>query len=134
MSPNSGTIRLAAARDGEPISAHIIADWSVASHWDTYKTECLKHERTPDGDRWRVARSIFVGETNDEAENFVLDPQHSYMQYYKYLFGIFERAEMKAPFIINPDDDPATRTVIKLISQCAPALISFFLSSPLNGG
>ena len=110
MSPHSGTVRLAAARNWEPISANFIGAWSVASHWETYQTECLKHERVPNGDRWRVARSIFVGETNDEAENFVLDPQHSYMQYYKYLFGIFVRARMKAPFVINPNDDPAELT------------------------
>ncbi len=110
MSPNSGSLRLAAQRGWGAISANFIGAWSVESHWNTYQEECLKHDKDPTGDEWSVARSIFVGETSDEAEEFVLNPDNSFMTYYKYLFGIFERAEMKGPFVLNPGDDPSKLT------------------------
>ncbi len=106
MSPYSGMMRLAAVRDFEPISANFIANWSVKSHWETYLDECDKQNKHPDPARWRVARSIFVADTNDDAEAFVKQPGGTFDYYYKYLFTIFERAEMKAAFVTNPGDDP----------------------------
>ena len=107
LSPNSSTMRLAARRDWDPISANFIGAWSVASHWNVYSEECNLHARVPVNSRWRVARSIFVAESNDEAEQFVMDPDGAFMHYYEYLFDIFERAELKSAFVANPDDDPS---------------------------
>ena len=115
MSPNSGTMRLAAQRDWEAISANFIGVWSVASHWATYQDECQKLGKTPTGECWRAARCIFVGDTNAEAEEFVLNPRGSFMNYYKYLYGIFQKAGMKAVAMINLNDNPEELTARDMV-------------------
>ena len=99
-------MRGAARRDWDPISSIFFGAWSVASHWDVYSDECKIHDRAPANTRWRVARSIFVADSNDEAEQFVLNPDGSFMHYYEYLFDIFERADLKPAFVAKPGDDP----------------------------
>ena len=55
---------------------------------------------------WRVARSIHVGESDQEAEDFVKTPNGAFDFYYQYLFEIFDRAGMKGGFVINAEDSP----------------------------
>jgi alkanesulfonate monooxygenase SsuD/methylene tetrahydromethanopterin reductase-like flavin-dependent oxidoreductase (luciferase family) len=106
MSPYSGSIRSAAQRDWDPISANFIGNWSVKSHWEVYADETRKQGRTPDPERWRVARNIYVDETDVAAEKFVRKRHGSYDHYFEYLHKIFGRAHMLAPFVVNKGDDP----------------------------
>ena len=92
MSPGSGTMRLAAARGYEPISANFVAPWSVRSHWEVYVDECERRGLRPDASRWRVARSLFVADSAAEAEDFVTQSGGAFHSYYEYLFHIFDRA------------------------------------------
>lgn len=128
MSPYSGTMRLAAARDFEPITANFIGAWSVKSHWQTYSEECEKQGRRPDPARWRVARSIFVADTDAEAEAFVKQPGGTFDYYYDYLFHIFERADMKAAFVTERDADPNALSheelVDRLVIRGSPATVT----------
>ncbi|MFP6714731.1 MAG: LLM class flavin-dependent oxidoreductase [Alphaproteobacteria bacterium] len=105
LSPNSGTMRFAGKRNWDPISANFIGAWSVASHWRVYDDECRLHNRVAENSRWRVARSIFVAESNEEAEKFVMSPGGSFMHYYEYLFDIFERSDLKPAFVAKLGDD-----------------------------
>jgi alkanesulfonate monooxygenase SsuD/methylene tetrahydromethanopterin reductase-like flavin-dependent oxidoreductase (luciferase family) len=105
LSPNSGTMRFAGKRNWDPISANFIGAWSVASHWRVYDDECRLHNRVAENSRWRVARSIFVAESNEEAEKFVMNPGGSFMHYYEYLFDIFERSDLKPAFVAKLGDD-----------------------------
>ena len=117
LSPNSSTIRLAAKRDWDPISANFIGAWSVSSHWRVYAEECELNSRVADNSRWRVARSIFVADSDEEAENVVMEPNGSFMQYYEYLFEIFERSEMKAAIVVSPEDDPNQIIPINMVNN-----------------
>ena len=110
MSPFSSSMKLAGARNWDPVSANFIGNWSVKSHWDVYADEARKHGRTPDPSRWRVARNIYVADSDKEAESFVKKRNESYDFYFEYLYKIFERAQMKAPFVIRKGDDPAKLT------------------------
>lgn len=110
MSPYSSSMRLAARRNWDPISANFIGRWSVKSHWEVYADEAKKQGRVADPERWRVARNIYVAPTDKEAETFVKRRGQTYDFYFEYLFKIFERAEMKGPFVVHKGDDPAKLT------------------------
>ena len=51
-----------------------------------------------------------MDETDEAAEAFVKKADDSTDWYFSYLFRIFERAEMKGPFVVNQGDDPAALT------------------------
>ena len=110
MSPFSGSVRTAASRGWAPISANFIGDWSVKSHWQVYAEESAKHGRTADPECWRVARNIIVAETDAEAEAAVKMRHGSTDYYYEYLFKIFDRADMRGPFVTEKGNDPAALT------------------------
>ena len=128
MSPFSGTMRLAAARDWAPISANFVSAWSVKSHWQAYAEECDRRGKSADPSRWRVARSVFVADDAAEAEEFVKRPGGSFDYYYDYLFKIFDRAGMRALAIGAPDADPDALTpaelVDKLVIRGTPAQVT----------
>ena len=117
MSPSSGTMRLAAARGWDPISANFVGAWSVKSHWEAYADECGKRGKRPDPSRWRVARSVFVADSAAEAEEFVKRPGGAFDYYYDYLFRIFDRAGMRALAVTEPGADPAALTPAELVDN-----------------
>ena len=106
MSPFSGSMTLAGSRGYIPVSANFIGEWSVASHWPAYLKGAKHAGLGADQDRWRVARSIYVADTDAEAEAFVKNVGGPYDFYYEYLSKIFERADLKAAFVVEKDDDP----------------------------
>ena len=106
MSPYSGMMRLAAVRDWIPISANFIGNWSVKSHWETHLDECDKQGKQADPANWHVARSVYVADSDAEAEQFVKQARGAFDYYYHYLFTIFDRADMKKAFVTSKDMDP----------------------------
>jgi alkanesulfonate monooxygenase SsuD/methylene tetrahydromethanopterin reductase-like flavin-dependent oxidoreductase (luciferase family) len=109
-SPNSSSIRTAARLGLMPISANFVASWVVKTHWETYADELAKMGQKPDGDNWRVARSIFVADTDAEAEAFAKLPGGAYDWYYDYMFQVYDR--MGAATLLSPwpGIDPAEIT------------------------
>jgi alkanesulfonate monooxygenase SsuD/methylene tetrahydromethanopterin reductase-like flavin-dependent oxidoreductase (luciferase family) len=110
MSPSSGSLKFAGARGYMPVTANFIASWSAATHWAAYCAGAEEGGLTPDPKQWHVARSIYVAESDAEAEAFVKLPGGSYDYYYEYLFKIFDRSDFKAPFVANKGDDPEQLT------------------------
>ncbi|MDQ0390263.1 alkanesulfonate monooxygenase SsuD/methylene tetrahydromethanopterin reductase-like flavin-dependent oxidoreductase (luciferase family) [Labrys monachus] len=102
-SPNSHSIRVAAQRDMMPISANFVAAWVVKTHWETYVDEMTKLGKTPDGSKWRVARSIFVADTDEAAEAYVKTPGGAFDWYYDYMFRVYVR--LGAPGLLAPHRD-----------------------------
>ena len=110
MSPYSSSIKLAGRRGWQPVSANFIGAWSVKTHWEVYEAAAKEHGHEVDREMWRVARSITWGESDQEAEDFVKTPNGAFDFYYRYLFAIFERAQMMGAFVINPEDSPDNLT------------------------
>lgn len=109
-SPNSSSIRVAAQRNMMPISANFVASWVVKTHWETYADEMKKLAKTPDGRMWRVARSIFVAETDAAAEAYVKTPGGAYDWYYDYMFQVYKRLGAAALLAPQPDTPEADIT------------------------
>ncbi len=117
MSPYSGTMRLAAQRDLLPVSANFIGAWSVKSHWDTYCDECETLGKAANPSCWRVARSVFVADSEAQAEDIVKQPGGAFDYYYDYLFKIFDRAGMRAVAVTERDENPESLTHETLLDK-----------------
>ena len=110
MSPYSGSMTYAGSRGFMPVSANFIGTWSVKSHWPAYEKGANESGLVANRDDWHVARSIFVADTDAEAEEFVRRIDGAFDFYFKYLCTIFERAKLNATFVVNQGDDPASLT------------------------
>jgi alkanesulfonate monooxygenase SsuD/methylene tetrahydromethanopterin reductase-like flavin-dependent oxidoreductase (luciferase family) len=108
-SPNSHSIRVAAQRDMMPISANFVASWVLKTHWDTYADEMNKLGKKLDGNAWRVARSIFVADTDAEAEAFVKTSGGAYDWYYDYMFRVYDK--LGSPQLLAPHRDTPVETI-----------------------
>ena len=110
MSPHSGSIVFAGERGYIPMSANFIGTWSLKTHWPAYVKGAAAGGQEADPEKWHVARSIYVADSDAEAEAFVTQPGGAYDYYYDYLYQIFDRADFKAPFVANEGDDPEKLT------------------------
>jgi alkanesulfonate monooxygenase SsuD/methylene tetrahydromethanopterin reductase-like flavin-dependent oxidoreductase (luciferase family) len=118
MSPNSDSLSFAGQRGYIPVTANFIASWSAMTHWPTYATAAKAAGKATDPSIWRVARSVYVADTDAEAEAFVTKSNGAYDYYYQYLFKIFDRSNYKAPFVANAGDDPNTLTAEAVRDAC----------------
>src|SRR5712675_415670 len=85
VAPFSKGVTEAASRGWEPISANFLMPAWVKSHWPKYVEGCEKGGRPADPANWRVARSIFVADTDKEAREYVMAPNSPYRLYYNNL-------------------------------------------------
>jgi alkanesulfonate monooxygenase SsuD/methylene tetrahydromethanopterin reductase-like flavin-dependent oxidoreductase (luciferase family) len=68
MSRNSLSMKNAAKRGFHPFGHCLLAGNVLADTWDTYAQAAKEHNRVPDRSTWRVARSIFIGDSTREAQ------------------------------------------------------------------
>lgn len=102
-SPYSGSLKGAGRRGWLPVSANFIGVWSLKTHWDVYAEEAEKAGHKVDREDWRVARSIYVGESDKEAEAFVKEKGGSLDYYYWYLYTLWDRGGIKGAYVPHPD-------------------------------
>ena len=58
----------------------------VKTHWPQYEDGCLTGNRVADPANWRVAKSIFVADSEEKARNYALAEDGPYYFYYRSLF------------------------------------------------
>lgn len=110
MSPSSPTAKLAGEHGWIPISgASFVQPRYVRSHWDMYVEGCALAGRRPDPDVWRVCRSIIVADSDQEAEDHVLDPEGPFAFWFSYLISSVR--QRNAEFILRPDGREEDETV-----------------------
>ncbi len=118
MSPHSDSLGFAGTRGYIPVSANFIAPWAVETHWPTYLAAAKAAGQPTDSSIWRVARSVYVADTDAEAAAFVTKSEGAYDYYYQYLYKIFDRSHYKAPFVANKGDDPNKLTAEAVRDAC----------------
>jgi len=84
-SANSMTAKFAGERGWIPISGNFIPAADLATHWPTYAEGAEAAGLRPDPSIWRVGRSVFITETDAEAEATLNDPDGPFSYYYTYL-------------------------------------------------
>jgi alkanesulfonate monooxygenase SsuD/methylene tetrahydromethanopterin reductase-like flavin-dependent oxidoreductase (luciferase family) len=67
------------------ISANFTPAGHAKSHWHQYCAGAAAAGRHPDRAEWRLARSILVTETDQEAADYLSEERSSYGWYYAYL-------------------------------------------------
>ena len=85
MSPSSSTARLAGERGWGLISANFMPVGHAKTHWDQYRAGAEAAGRRPSRDAWRLARSILVAESDQEARDYLDNDSSSVGWYYAYL-------------------------------------------------
>jgi alkanesulfonate monooxygenase SsuD/methylene tetrahydromethanopterin reductase-like flavin-dependent oxidoreductase (luciferase family) len=74
------------------ISANFIPAASVATHWQRFSEGCAEAGVAPDGERWHVARTVLVTETDAEAEAYLARPESAVRYYFYYLSSLMKKA------------------------------------------
>jgi alkanesulfonate monooxygenase SsuD/methylene tetrahydromethanopterin reductase-like flavin-dependent oxidoreductase (luciferase family) len=71
---NSMAARMAGQRGYKPLSTSLVPFGTVAEHWKTYAAGAAEAgQPEPDRALWSVSRSIFVGESDEQAMDFALN-------------------------------------------------------------
>ncbi|MBT5876464.1 MAG: LLM class flavin-dependent oxidoreductase [Candidatus Latescibacteria bacterium] len=114
MSMNSNTMKTAGRRGWLPISSNLIAGNVVADNWQTYESAAREAGGTPDRADWRVCRSIFIGDTCEEAEAAVRS--NSLGRNFQYIGGLFDKGLGRKVMKRNPDA-PDSETGLDYLMQ-----------------
>jgi alkanesulfonate monooxygenase SsuD/methylene tetrahydromethanopterin reductase-like flavin-dependent oxidoreductase (luciferase family) len=85
MSPASPTARLAGERGWGLISANFMPVGHAKTHWQQYRAGAEAAGREADRENWRLARTILVGESDEETRDYLADESCSVGWYYTYL-------------------------------------------------
>ena len=115
LGPGSRTAQLAGERGWIPISgANLVQPRYVRDHWERYAAGCEAAGRRPDPAVWRVARSVVVGSSDAEAEDYLLDPDGAMAYWFAYTIAGFRNRG--ALHLLYPDghedEEPPDWTVI----------------------
>jgi len=90
---NSMAGYMAGQRGYMPISSNLIPMRTVAKHWPLYcKGAQEASSISPDRSVWRISRTIFVSESNQEAWDYVLSG--TFLRSYDYLTTLMKTVEM----------------------------------------
>src|SRR5258708_25739500 len=85
MSPSSPTARLAGERGWGLVSANFMPVGHAKTHWQQYSAGAEAVGRRADRGAWRLARSILVTETDEDAKEDLPDQKRSVGWYYTHL-------------------------------------------------
>ncbi len=88
VNPGSFMARVAGERGWGFISAPFAPETYLPSHFKAYCEGAQKAGRVPDPSQWRCGRTVIVGATDTEAEDYALDPNGQVHYYYDYLLSV----------------------------------------------
>ncbi len=115
MSADSKGGSIGGQRGYLPLSTNLVHRNTVAQHWETYCEGAAEAGLPePSRDIWRVSRSIFVGESNDQAWDFCR--QSSFAASLDYLLTLMRNAKMLSLVKSDssmPDEDATVEYMLK---------------------
>jgi alkanesulfonate monooxygenase SsuD/methylene tetrahydromethanopterin reductase-like flavin-dependent oxidoreductase (luciferase family) len=92
MSPYPYFVKEAGQRGWIAISANFIPADSAATHWQRYVEGCEEAGLAPDGEKWRLGRTVLVTETDAEARAYLARPDCAPRYYFHYLATLMKKA------------------------------------------
>jgi alkanesulfonate monooxygenase SsuD/methylene tetrahydromethanopterin reductase-like flavin-dependent oxidoreductase (luciferase family) len=117
VAPYSKGVTEAAARGWEPISANFLLPQWVKSHWPKYVEGCHKAGRLADPANWRIAKSIFVADSDKKARDYVMSANSPYRNYYHSLVTKIVKAGRGVAFKETPDVPDSAVTVDSVVDK-----------------
>ncbi|MFY0610265.1 MAG: LLM class flavin-dependent oxidoreductase [Hyphomicrobiaceae bacterium] len=118
VSPFSKSLKEAASRGWDPISANFLLPKWVKTHWTSYVEGCANGNREALADNWRVARSIFVADDLETARAYALGPNSPYRYYFSQLLTKMKAANRAVIFKSDPDMPDDELTVDDVLETC----------------
>ncbi|MDR8397113.1 MULTISPECIES: LLM class flavin-dependent oxidoreductase [Paraburkholderia] len=103
MSNFSSTAKLAGANDWDVISANFNLASTVASHWQAYTDGALSAGVKPDRRNWRVARSVFVADSQAEADEYLARETNALATYFDFMVTHLKAIGYASIFKSRPD-------------------------------
>ena len=103
MSPFSGTAKLAGAKDWDLMSANFNPTATVASHWLAYCQGAESAGIKADANNWRVARSVFVADSQAHAEDYLAQDSCTLRRYFDYMIDNLSSNNYTKIFKTRPD-------------------------------
>jgi alkanesulfonate monooxygenase SsuD/methylene tetrahydromethanopterin reductase-like flavin-dependent oxidoreductase (luciferase family) len=116
MSPSSSSARQAGERGWAMVSANFTPAANVKTHWEQYVIGAEKAGRRPDRQSWRVARSILVTETDQEAVDYLANDDSSVGWYYDYIIEdmkAFKLLGVLKPSMTTPDSEVTRKNCLE---------------------
>jgi len=115
MKGNSMAARTAGQRGYIPISNNLVTPDLLINHWQTYCAGATEAgQPMPDRSIWQVARSIYVGETNEEAWDHAING--TFGRSFEYMLYLLRASNSLNLTKIDPnmsDDDVTVEYVLK---------------------
>ena len=115
MSPSSSTARMAGERGWGLVSANFMPVGHAKTHWQQYCAGAEAAGRRADRGDWRLARSILVTETDEEAREYLADEKCSVGWYYTYLrdnLATYKLLKIMKPSEAMPDEAVTFRNCV----------------------
>lgn len=134
VEPHSRGVAEAAARGWDPISANFLLPQWVKTHWPKYVEGCQRAGRTADPANWRVAKTIFVADSEALARDYAFGPRSPYRFYYQQLgfklvragrAGLFKERPDIADQTITPDYLTERLVIAGTVDQVVDQLLAF---------
>ncbi|MDO9381115.1 MAG: LLM class flavin-dependent oxidoreductase [Nocardioidaceae bacterium] len=91
VAPFSKGVAIMGAKDFHPLSANFLLPQWVATHWPKYVEGKESVATVADPSDWRVARTIFVADTHEQAAQYALDARSPYRFYYQQMLTKMRR-------------------------------------------
>ncbi|VVP94327.1 Limonene 1,2-monooxygenase [Pseudomonas fluorescens] len=117
MSPFSGTAKLAGAKDWDLMSANFNPTATVASHWQAYCQGAESAGIKADANNWRVARSVFVADSQAQAEDYLAQESCTLRRYFDYMIDNLATNHYTKIFKTRPDMTDEEVTVDHCIKE-----------------
>ena len=95
-SRNSGTMKAAGRRGFQPFGHCLVTSNVLRDLWQTYEEAALGAGRTPDRKDFKIARSIFLADTSQEAR--VRARTNSVAGNYEYIAGLLDKGPGRAMY------------------------------------
>lgn len=102
VSPNSETLRMAGERGFIPMSINTAPYTLIKGHWDAVVEGAGRSGSTPDRSMWRIARDIYVADTNDQAREDAIKGTLG-RDWEGYFLKLLSRAKVLDHTKIDPD-------------------------------
>jgi alkanesulfonate monooxygenase SsuD/methylene tetrahydromethanopterin reductase-like flavin-dependent oxidoreductase (luciferase family) len=109
VAPFSKGVIAMGSKDFHPLSANFLLPQWVATHWPNYVQGKQNANQIADPADWRIARTIFVADSHEEAEHYAKQDEKSpYRYYYSQMLTkmkILGRLELFKTYRQQPDDE-----------------------------
>jgi len=109
FSKGSSTLRWAGEHGWIPMSIHFVNEADLRGHWAAYEEEATSHGHRPRRSEWRVARDVYVADTDEQARREILEGSWA-QAYQEYFFPLVRSGGLTGVWKDDPtmSDDAIT--------------------------